>query len=214
MAGTPVGTQMSESALRRGIVAQFGHPRGPLGWLAGRIMLARGSNRARTRWAIDLLAPAPTSHILEIGFGPGYSLEVLAARVPGAELTGIDHSPLMVATAERRLAARNIVAHLHCASVAALPDFPAAFDRVLAVNSVQFWPDPVSHLGALRERMNPGGTMVLVVQPRCRGATPATSQRTGEQLVAYLRAAGFGAVEAHYNGQLKPIPGAAAVGCA
>ena len=60
----------------------------------------------RTRPVRDLLAAVPRqdAHVaVDIGCGPGNSTEVLAARFPGAAITGLDSSPDMVAAARKRL---------------------------------------------------------------------------------------------------------------
>jgi trans-aconitate 2-methyltransferase len=60
----------------------------------------------RTRPVRDLLAAVPTStarRVIDLGCGPGNSTEVLAARFPEAELSGLDSSADMVAAARLRL---------------------------------------------------------------------------------------------------------------
>jgi len=60
----------------------------------------------RTRPVRDLLAALPAIEArgaIDIGCGPGNSTELLAARFPGAEVTGLDSSPDMIAAARQRL---------------------------------------------------------------------------------------------------------------
>ena len=202
---------MIEVSLRSRVVAQFGHPRGALGWLAGRIMLSRGSNRNRTRWAVSMLDPLPTESILEIGFGPGYALELLAARAFRGLVAGVDHSELMVNVARRRTRRAPCPVELRCAPVSELPDFGVAFDKVLAVNCFQFWPDPVMDLAAVRQLMRPDGLIALVIQPRNPGATAATTKALGDRLRGYLGEAGFKAIRLELNEALTPVPAVAAL---
>src|SRR5271169_5182013 len=65
-------------------------------------------NDERTRPCRDLAARiAITSprRVIDLGCGPGNSTAVLAERWPEAELTGLDNSSDMLATASRTLAA-------------------------------------------------------------------------------------------------------------
>src|ERR1700733_13817999 len=60
----------------------------------------------RTRPVRDLAAAIPNTqvqHAIDLGCGPGNSTEVLAARCPGATITGLDNSPDMIAAARKRL---------------------------------------------------------------------------------------------------------------
>lgn len=72
-----------------------------LGWDAGQY--ARFLNE-RTQPAFDLAGRidlAAPRRIVDLGCGPGNSSEVLRARWPAAEITGIDFSPDMLAAARR-----------------------------------------------------------------------------------------------------------------
>jgi len=60
----------------------------------------------RTRPARELLARVPLStarEVVDLGCGPGNSTELLAARFPGARVSGIDNSPSMLESARKRL---------------------------------------------------------------------------------------------------------------
>jgi trans-aconitate 2-methyltransferase len=60
----------------------------------------------RTRPVRDLLNAVPTVDVrraIDLGCGPGNSTEVLAARFPGAEVSGLDSSPDMIEAARKRL---------------------------------------------------------------------------------------------------------------
>ena len=203
------------SALSR-ITAQFGHPRGFGGWLAGRIMLFRPSNRARARWAVSLLDVQPGDDVLDVGFGPGYSTGLMAARLENGRVVGVDRSKLMVDTAYRRLRRylRNGRVTLVCADVAYLPRFNVSFDKVLSINVSPFHEDLGAVLRLLRERMTPGARIAVAVQPRSRGATTATAQSEGARLADALTQSGFERVETHFNSSLGAVPCACVTGYA
>ena len=72
-----------------------------------------------------------------------------------------------------------------------LPTFDDPLDAVLAVNSLNFWPDPVEGLSALRRLLRPGGRIALVTQPRSLGADRDTTARAARELQNLLTQAGF-----------------------
>jgi SAM-dependent methyltransferase len=185
--------------LRRILVAQFRRPSGPLGVLAGWVMARRSSNRARSLWSVELLDVRPGQRVLELGCGPGVALAALAQRAAGGKVIGLDHSPTVLRQARRRNA-RAIRAgrvELFEGSYLALPAGVAQggpFDRILAVNSLQFADTPEPLLRSLREALRPGGRLAVTFQSRRSGASDADSRRGGEELARKLAAAGFRAV--------------------
>jgi cyclopropane fatty-acyl-phospholipid synthase-like methyltransferase len=188
----------------RAAVGQFGNPHGAAGHVAGWIMGRRSSNVARSRWAIDLLELRPTDRFLEIGCGPGVALQAAAARA--AAVVGVDRSPVMIGQARRRnrAAVQQGRVTLHVASIESLPELGAPFDKALAVNTVGFWTDAVAGLGTVRERLRAGGTVAVVSQPRCPGATSVDSQRAAAELETLLGEAGHVDVRTHTLDTLDP----------
>ncbi|WP_242892819.1 class I SAM-dependent methyltransferase [Actinomadura litoris] len=187
-----MGTALKRRAVRY-LVGQAHRPRGAVGWANGWMFALRPSNRRRNVWAVGLLEVGPADRVLEIGFGPGIAVAALAARAHGGVVFGVDHSRAMVRHAARRNAAavRAGRVRLRCAPVEGLPDFGGPLDAVLAVNSAGFWPDPVARLAELRGLLRAGGRVALVSQPRCPGATRATTARAAGELREMLTRAGF-----------------------
>ena len=136
------------------IYGQFGRPRGLLGALAGTIMARRPSNRARSEWAVSLLAIEPTDQVLEIGSGPGIALALASEGAPLGRVVGIDHSDLMCRWARERNAeaVRAGRVEVRCAGLEALDDFPATFDKAFSVNVAQFCGGPRWRAEAPRQR--------------------------------------------------------------
>lgn len=194
-------TSAPARSLRTWIVSQFGRPHGAWGHLAGWIMARRPSNRQRNAWTVDRLNLAPGERVLEIGFGPGLAL-VRAARAvgPSGFVGGIDHSAAMLAQATRRnataIAERRM--DLRQATIERLPDFSVAFDAICAINTIDFWPDPVERLRELMALLTPGGRLAVTVQPRTPGADASVSARVARRLEQRLRAAGFVTVETEF----------------
>ena len=67
------------------LMHMFGRPKGSLGGLGG-IIMAR-MNRKVAAWAIDLLAVHPSDRALEVGFGPGVGIQLLAESVTSSRAT-------------------------------------------------------------------------------------------------------------------------------
>lgn len=191
------------------IVAQFGKPSGMLGALAGFIMRTRAANRIRNRRTVELLGISRGDRVLELGFGPGLSIEHAAALATGGKVVGVDHSALMLRGAARRnaRAIREGRVELWLGSAEALPAFEDGFDRVFAVNVFMFWRDPVVALEGVRRVLAPAGRVALTVQPRRRGATVEDARRVGEAMRGALEAAGF-EVERTELIEVAPVPAA------
>ena len=148
--------------------AQFGRPTGFWGRAAGLLMAHRTSNRRRNAWAVSLLDVGRDDRVLEIGFGPGLAIRELGRIAAEGYVCGIDHSDLMVRRS-RRLNADGLgrgVVDLHLGSVEELPAFYAPFDKILAVNTIGFWSEPVARLAELRRLLRPGGLIALALMQR------------------------------------------------
>jgi ubiquinone/menaquinone biosynthesis C-methylase UbiE len=169
------------------LMQMFGRPKGLLGRLGG-IILAR-TKRDFTQWVIPLLEVQSDSKVLEVGFGPGVAIQILAATVSTGFVAGIDYSQEMVEQATTRNAkaiAAGIV-QLHYGSVEKLPFADDIFDKALAINSMQVWSDEMAGLREIRRVMAGGGKIALAF------TSAAGQSSTG--LTEMLTAAGF--IDAH-----------------
>lgn len=140
------------------VVAQFARPTGFWGTIVGSIMAHRSSNLERNEWAISLLNLQPSDRVLEIGFGPGVTIQRMSEIVTDGVIWGIDHSEVMFRQAskrnERAIAAGRM--RLVLTSVSQLPCFDDPFDKILAVNNFQFWDNKTDVLRRLREQLRTG----------------------------------------------------------
>ena len=144
----------------------FGRPEGIPGRLGG-IVMAR-MNRQAAAWGIGLLGLRASEKVLEIGFGPGVAIELLARAAPDVRIAGIDPSSEMVGQAARRNAAaiaRNVV-DLRQGSADDLPFENDTFDAALAINSLQVWPDAMAGLREIRRVTKAGARVAFVFTPR------------------------------------------------
>ena len=99
-----------------------------MGRLAGAAMVA--TNTPLVRAVTAAVGAADGEHILDIGFGPGVSLLLLACAAPAAALAGIDPSPGMLRMARRRTARLASKPDRRQGTAAALPWPDGTFDAV------------------------------------------------------------------------------------
>lgn len=142
-------------------------------------------NRTCADWVIDLLQVRPGDKVLEVGFGPGVGIQLLTSSASAGYVAGVDPSKEMVAqaTTRNKKAIENCRVGLRYGSVASLPFTDNTFDKALAINSMQVWPEAVAGLREVRRVIKPGGKVAL-------GFTPNSGQpNTG--LAEMFTAAGF-----------------------
>jgi SAM-dependent methyltransferase len=137
-------------------------PSGLMGSVFGWLMA--GMNAKAYRWTLDQLRPAPPASFLEIGFGTGHLLELVAKTYRPRVLAGVDPSALMVEQAGRRVRRfrRRTELDIRQGDDKELPAGP--FDAVAALHAFQFWTDPLMTLRNIRARLSPGGRMILVLR--------------------------------------------------
>ena len=115
----------------------------------------------RTRPAADLLARVATERVaraVDLGCGPGNSTELLAARFPGARVTGIDTSEDMLAAARARLPG----VEFRREDIAAWrPEAPV--DVIFANAALQWVPGHATLFPALLAALAPGGALAVQV---------------------------------------------------
>jgi SAM-dependent methyltransferase len=158
---------------------------------------------------VELLRPAPGGRICEIGFGLGRTLARLAAA--GADVTGVEVSAVMTATAARRnaesIAAGRIRLHRGDGTTLPLPD--DSLDAVLGVHTIYFWPDPPATLADVARALRPGGRLLLAFrsgdQPLPARFDWATYRvPTTAEAADWLRAAGFIDIDVERRPHIAP----------
>jgi len=137
--------------------------RAPFLWRLFRGPMTRNFDRLASEWqatrvsrerlapmdaALDAL-PEPPQRALDVGTGTGAVARVLAERWPGAEVTGVDVSPAMIAEARRLGAERYDVG-----DASKLPYADGSFDVVTLNNMIPFF-DEVARVTA------PGGHVAV-----------------------------------------------------
>src|SRR5260370_25160142 len=129
----------------------FGEPRGLLGRWGGTIMAHTNDDCAA--WVIELCEVEPNERVWEVAFGRGVAIKRLSGLA--GQVTGIDQSREMIAQAQARnaIAIKSGCVELRHGSV------NNTFDKAMAVNSMQIWPDTIAGLREMRRVLKSGGTI-------------------------------------------------------
>jgi SAM-dependent methyltransferase len=182
---------------------QAARPHGLGGPLIGRLWVRETAKTNDA--ALDLLAPRPGEDVLEIGFGPGRTLGLLANL--GARVTGVDVSEEMVSLAGRRNSEliRSGAATLHRGDGVRLPVDDDSQDAVLSVHNLYFWPEPEVTIAEIARVLRPGGRLLVVFRgrehPLPGRLDPAVYRDvTTDQCTAWLADVGFVARCHHPDG--------------
>lgn len=172
--------KVSQAALPRGVI---GHWLGQLmGWL----------NTDMERMAVDQLLLKGTEKVLELGFGSGEGLLHLMAKVPPANIAGVDPSSVMLDLAKRRLTASQGAIHLKHGSSADIPWADETFDAIVTVNNIQLWALP-QDFDEIKRVLKLSGMLSVAVHgwamQKCYHVS--TVQASCDRLQTQLTAAGF-----------------------
>jgi ubiquinone/menaquinone biosynthesis C-methylase UbiE len=141
--------------------AQCRKPSGWLGGLMGSLMNWR--HRPLSRWTIELLDIQPHNSILDIGCGGGMTIKEIARIAAGGFVAGVDYSEVMVRQALKRNAAavgaeRVVIKE---GNISNLPFADASFDRACAIESFNYWPEPVAGLKEVHRVLKEGGLVAI-----------------------------------------------------
>ena len=176
---------------------QFRQPQGNLGRLIG--WLESRHNAAANDFALEHLGVQRGDWVLEVGCGPGVSLQKLMRQSVTGRAAGIDYSPIMLAQAQRRNAAaiREARLLLSCGDSCRLPFAPAIFNKVLMVSVIYFLPEPERCLRELARVQKPGGRIAIYMTSKEDLEQEAFVQKgafrlfTASEGVALLQRAGY-----------------------
>jgi SAM-dependent methyltransferase len=105
------------------------------------------------------LAPTAGERWLDLGCGTG-AVAMLAARA-GADVTGVDFSPVMIETARRRADDEGLSVHYTVGDAESVPCGDASFDVLSSSVGAIFAPDQAAVAGELARLVRPGGRLGL-----------------------------------------------------
>lgn len=181
------------------IQAHFKEPKGLIGKIIGKIMAAE--NKALNKWTIKQLAIRPGKNILEIGYGPGYAIDLIFKLNSNVIVDGIDISETMEKEASHRLSkyikAKKV--QLDNGDVSNYTFQPNFYNYVFSVNNYTLWEDQYKGLENLYMAMVPKGKIVITMQPRQEDADENRVKIFAQDIYKGLKAAGFRKIKVRYK---------------
>lgn len=182
------------------IARQARCPSGFLGHVLARVMAHEtAADNAR---AVELLAPRPTDHVLEVGFAHGRTIRHVANLARNGFVAGVEISPRMLRMASRfnRALIEQGRVELKLGEGIEIPYGDARFDGVFSVHTLYFWRSPRDTLAEIRRVLKADGRLVLGFRsgedPGIVRDFPSSVYRfyRGEEVESLLDGAGFGEV--------------------
>ncbi len=147
------------------ILAQnLANPEGEKGIEIGEMMNA--TNIGMTLESIKALLIEDNEHILEIGHGNAGHVKSILNRAQNIKYTGIDISATMHNEAKRLNEAFRGQADFVLYEGEKLPFEDKMFDKIVTVNTVYFWKQPVDYLNEIYRVLKKTGTFVLTFGQR------------------------------------------------
>lgn len=121
----------------------------------------------RISWALSHLAIEPDERLLEIGCGRGVAIALIAERLAGGHIVGLDRSDSAVQAANERNAAAVTAGKVEILQ-SALADYTTAaarFDKIFAINVNLFWLEAMRELAMMKPLFASGGRLFLFFEP-------------------------------------------------
>ncbi|WP_191566481.1 class I SAM-dependent methyltransferase [Metabacillus idriensis] len=177
----------------------FSKPKGFLGIIAGKIMALE--NQTINKWSISRLKIKPGDTILEIGFGPGYSMGYMLKHYRQIKIDGVDVSETMKEQAEKHLEAYVEAGRVNLITEDAenVDLYHDYYDKILSVNNYTIWEDPRKGLENITSALKPGGRIAITMQPREEDASAEKTRMFGRKIQDDMSACGYEDIKVEYK---------------
>ncbi|HEY8782836.1 MAG TPA: class I SAM-dependent methyltransferase [Mucilaginibacter sp.] len=185
---------------RNFIASQFKKPTGLFGIFTSNIMIK--GNKSKYDKLIKDLGTQPGDKLLEIGYGPGVGINMIAETYPTCTIHGIDFSPLMY-----KRASRYNKPYIDKGSMLLQQgDFLKTiitgndYDKIFCLNVVYFWDDLAGPFEKVFSLLKKGGAFHIYMADRnalMKAPDSVFNKYSIEQIAGALKLAGFTEVE-HY----------------
>lgn len=146
------------------LARNLANPEGEKGIETGEMMNA--TNIGMTLESVQALLIEDNEHILEIGHGNAGHVKSILNRAQNIRYTGIDISPTMHQEALKLNEAFKDQVDFVLYEGEKLPFEDKTFDKILTVNTVYFWKQPVDYLNEIYRVLKKSGTFVLTFGQR------------------------------------------------
>ena len=118
---------------------------------------------------IEAASLRPGESVIDVGCGAGAtSIEIARRIAPNGRVTGIDISPTLIRTAERRAQAAGAANAEFIVADATSASFKSGFDCLFSRFGVMFFDDPYAAFANMRKFVKPGGRLIF----SCWGPMP------------------------------------------
>jgi cyclopropane fatty-acyl-phospholipid synthase-like methyltransferase len=190
------------------IARQFRKPEGILGRLIA--MFMERNNKPGYDWMLAMLKVEAGDKVLEVGYGTGALLEILASTFKDAMFYGVDFSELMFKKATKRNK-KYIEAKQVILSHGDFLDYAGAgeFSKIYGMNVLYFWADLLPYFVKLHGLLKKNGVLYLIMaSPERLNKMAFTHQDvfnkyTVNEVVTALKKSAFNKV--HYETRTTPL---------
>jgi ubiquinone/menaquinone biosynthesis C-methylase UbiE len=186
--------------LRELIASQFKKPTGLFGIFSSNKMIK--NNQKNYDRLISDLALTPQDKLLEIGYGPGIGLQIIAERCSTCTIYGIDFSKLMYKRASKynKQYIDGGRMELKHGDFLTMPVSQADYDKIFCLNVVYFWNELNTPFKKVFSLLKNGGSFHIYMADkntliRLKAPDSVFNKYSIEQVEEALREAGFRSVE-------------------
>ena len=182
------------------IASQFRKPSGPFGIFTSNLMIK--GNRKNYETMLVSLNPQPHDKLLEIGYGPGIGISMIAEVCSNCKIDGIDFSQLMYKRAgkyHKRLIAEGRVS-LQFGDFLQAPLAENHYDKIFCVNVIYFWNELRTPFQSVHSLLNHNGSFHIYMADKkflIEKKTPDSvfSKYSIEEVMEELKSVGFTQVD-------------------
>jgi cyclopropane fatty-acyl-phospholipid synthase-like methyltransferase len=180
--------------LKTFIASQFKKPSGLFGIFSSNIMIK--GNKDKYEKLINELSLQPGDKLLEIGYGPGTGINMIARACPSCTVHGIDFSKLMYKRAAKfnKQYIDNNSMVLHYGDFLKTPVAGSDYDKIYCLNVIYFWDQLQEPFQKVLSLLKFSGAFYIFMADRAmlkKAPDTVFNKYAAEQVIDALRSSGF-----------------------